>query len=342
MTRTLASMLLAIAVAPALAQTTPPPAPQQQTPKATKESDQSKQNTQNQSTNQHDDKQQQNQQNQQPGRGQSQTQQPNRTQEQNQPQKQADQNDRNMNKSGDSTKNRQDTQGRSDAQRQTTFRAQDLRAPDIGLWFDRKAREGLVISDIASKGPITKLGFKEGDRIVSVNGKRVSREADFIDYLVSTNRRVDVIVTRDGREETIQVDPALLLEDYGSTEVDPLEQLGIIVDDRYDDRIVVWRVIPRSPAYYAGIRAGDVLATLDSHRLGTRQELEKSVSALNPGEVGVEIRRGDRTREVTVDVPRIETRGERRTALRPNVENRVERRNERSDEKRVTPLRPNR
>ena len=194
MTRTLASMLLAIAVAPAIAQTTPPPAPQQptqQTPKATKESDQSKQNTQNQSTNQHDDKQQQNQQNQQPGRGQSQTQQPNRTQEQNQPQKQADQNDRNMNKSGDSTKNRQDTQGRSDAQRQTTFRAQDLRAPDIGLWFDRKAREGLVISDIASKGPITKLGFKEGDRIVSVNGKRVSREADFIDYLVSTNRRVD-------------------------------------------------------------------------------------------------------------------------------------------------------
>ena len=173
-----------------------------------------------------------------------------------------------------------------------------------------------------------------------MNGKRVSREADFIDYLVSTNRRVDVIVTRDGREETIQVDPALLLEDYGSTEVDPLEQLGIIVDDRYDDRIVVWRVIPRSPAYYAGIRAGDVLATLDSHRLGTRQELEKSVSALNPGEVGVEIRRGDRTREVTVDVPRFETRGERRTALRPNVENRVERRNERSDEKRVTPLHP--
>ena len=144
----------------------------------------------------------------------------------------------------------------------------------------------MVISDVSTKGPIAKLGFKEGDRIVSVNGKRVSREADFIDYLVSNNRRVDVIVTRDGREETIQVDPALLLEDYGSTEVDPLEQLGIIVDDRYDDRIVVWRVIPRSPAYYAGIRAGDVLATLDSHRLGSRQEFEKSVAALEPRRSG--------------------------------------------------------
>ena len=227
-----------------------------------------------------------------------------------------------MSKSADSDKDRRDASGRNDAQQRTAFRAKDLRTPDIGLWFDRKAREGLVISDIGTQGPITKLGFKEGDRIVSANGKKVSRESDFMDCLLSNNSRVDVIVTRDGREETIQVDPALLLEDYGSTEVAPLEQLGIIVDDRYDDRIVVWRVLPRSPAYYAGIRAGDVLGTLDSHQLRSRQELEKSVATLTPGEVGVEVRRNDRNRELTVDVPRFETRAERRTALRPSLDER--------------------
>ena len=320
MTRIFALLLLAFAVAPAFGQTPPPP-PQQQTPKATNESGQPNQNAQSQS-NQKAEKQ-----NQPPGQNQQTY--PDRNQNS------ANQKDRDSNKSADSNKDR------NDAQQRTAMRPKDLRAPDIGLWFDRKARDGLVVSDVSTKGPIAKLGFKEGDRIVSVNGKRVSREADFIDYLVSNNRRVDVIVTRDGREETLQVDPALLLEDYGSTEVDPLEQLGIIVDDRYDDRIVVWRVIPRSPAYYAGIRAGDVLATFDSQKLGSRQEFEKSVTTRNPGEVGVEVRRGDRTRELTVDVPRFEMRGERRTALRPNIENRNERRNERTDEKRVTPLRPN-
>jgi C-terminal processing protease CtpA/Prc len=324
----LAPFVMAFAVAQTFGQTTPPPP--QQPPKVSNEPTQTNQNNQNQSTQQREKQNESSQQAEkrnQPGRSSTQQQQSNQTQERNQTQSQKD---RDTNKSSDSNK---------DAQPRTAMRPKDLRAPDIGLWFDRKAREGLVISDVSTKGPIAKLGFKEGDRIVSVNGKKVSREGDFIDYLISNNRRIDVIVTREGREETIQVDPAVLLEDYGSTEVDPLEQIGIIVDDRYDDRIVVWRVIPRSPAYYAGIRAGDVLATLDSHRLGTRQEFEKSVTALNPGEVGVEIRRGDRTRELTVDVPRFETRAERRTAMRPNLD---ERRNERSDEKRATPLRPNR
>jgi hypothetical protein len=35
---------------------------------------------------------------------------------------------------------------------------------------------------------IAQLGFREGDRIVSVNGNRVAREADFIDYLLGTDR----------------------------------------------------------------------------------------------------------------------------------------------------------
>ena len=325
-----APLVVAFAVSQALGQTISPPPQPPQPSNASKEPAQVNQNTQSQSNEQNTKQNQSNQQGEkqnQPSRSSTQPQQPNQTQERSQSQAQKD---RDTHKSSDSDQN---------PQQRAAMRPKDLRAPDIGLWFDRKAREGLVISDVSSKGPIAKLGFKEGDRIVSVNGKRVSREGDFIDYLISNNRRVDVIVTRDGREETIQVDPSLLLEDYGANEVDPLEQLGMVVDDRYDDRIVVWRVIPRSPAYYAGIRAGDVLATLDSQRLGTRQQFEKSVSTLNPGEVGIEIRRGNRTRELTVDVPRFETRGERRTALRPNLD---ERSNERSDDKRATPLRPNR
>ena len=320
MTRSFGWLVFAFAVAPAFGQTSPPP-PQRQTPKATNESGQSNQNAQDQSNQKTE---QQNQQS-----GQNQQTYPQRNQNS------ANQKDRDSNNSADAN------QDRNDAQPRIALRPKDLRAPDIGLWFDRKSRDGLVISDVSTKGPIAKLGFKEGDRIVSVNGKRVSREADFIDDLLSNNRRVDVIVTRDGREATIQVDPTLLVEDYGATEVDPLEQLGIVVDDRYNDRIVVWRVIPRSPAYYSGIRSGDVLATFDARKLGSRQEFEKSVATLNPGEVDVEVRRGDRTRDLTVDVPRFETRGERRTAMRPNIDNRDARRNDRTDEQRVTPLRPN-
>ena len=126
-----------------------------------------------------------------------------------------------------------------------------MRGPDIGLWFNRGNRDGLVISDVSSRGPIAKLGFRESDRIVSVNGRRVTREPEFIEYLMASDAdRVPVIVSRDGREETIYVQPSVLTEDYEYADVNPLEQFGIVLDDRYNDRIVVWKIVPRSPAYY--------------------------------------------------------------------------------------------
>jgi S1-C subfamily serine protease len=187
-----------------------------------------------------------------------------------------------------------------------------MRGPDIGIWFNRSSRDGLVISDVSSRGAIAKLGFHEGDRIVSVNGHRVTREDEFIRFLLHSDvDRVKVIVVRDGREETIIVEPAVLTHEYEYADVDPLEQFGIIVDDRYDDRIVVWRVIPRSPAYYAGFRPGDVIVTFGDHRYRTRSEFEKSVATWKSGEAKVQIRRDDRTRDLSVDVPKFEKSSDR-------------------------------
>lgn len=209
-----------------------------------------------------------------------------------------------------------------DSSRDRSSRRENMRGPDIGLWFNRSSRDGLVISDVSSSGPIAKLGFREGDRIVSVDGRRITREDEFINYLVRSDaRRVKVIVFRDGREETIYVEPALLVDDRDYTEVDPLERFGIILDDRYDDRIVVWRVIPRSPAYYAGFRPGDVVVTFGGHPYRTRTEFERGSRDWKTGDANVQIRRGDRTRDLSVEIPnadRSDRRGER-------MENRSER-----------------
>jgi S1-C subfamily serine protease len=184
------------------------------------------------------------------------------------------------------------------------MKATDMRGPDIGLWFNRGNRDRLVISDVSSRGPITRLGFHEGDRIVSVNGHRVAAEAEFINYLLNSNaERVEVVVNRDGRDETIYVEPAALTQDYGTTQVDPIEQFGVVLDDRYDDRIVIWRVIPRSPAYYAGLREGDVISTLSGRPYTTRRDFEASIGDLKAGETNLQVRRGGRNRDLTVDVP---------------------------------------
>ena len=235
-------------------------------------------------------------------------------------------------RSGDMSRQGSETTSRS------TFRSSDVRAPDIGLWFDRSARSGLVISDISSKGAISRLGFHEGDRIVSVNGYRINREADFLNYLFANDvrdQRVKVMVDRDGREEIIWVEPTVLVEDYQYVENDPLESFGVVLDDRYDDRIVVWKVIPQSPAYYAGIRAGDVFTTFRGRPVTTRQDFVRIIGDLKEGEVPVQVRRGQRVRDFAVDVPRFEARSERRTAMRPNYDTtRAAQRQENHEERR--------
>jgi S1-C subfamily serine protease len=198
-----------------------------------------------------------------------------------------------------------------------------MRGPDIGIWFNRSSRDALVIADVSSRGAIAKLGFREGDRIVSVNGRRVTREDEFLNYLLHGDaRRVKVIVLRDNREETIYVEPAVLTEEYEYTEVDPLERFGIVVDDRYDDRIVVWRVIPRSPAYYAGFRPGDVIVTFGGRPYRTRTDFERGSREWKAGDASVQIRRGDKTRDLSVEIPNADRTDKRQ----------ADRRNERTDQ----------
>jgi S1-C subfamily serine protease len=188
-----------------------------------------------------------------------------------------------------------------------TFRVADIRSPDIGIWFDPAATDSLVIADIAITGPIAALGFQEGDRILEVNHVKVTRETDFIKLLFATKARdgrVEVLVVRKNKEMVIPVEPALLEEHYVVVRHDPMEQLGFVVDDRYDDRVVVWKVLPRSPAFYAGLRPGDVITRFGDQRVVERKAFTGLVEKVEPGVLTVEVDRAKRMRPIRIEVPR--------------------------------------
>lgn len=216
-----------------------------------------------------------------------------------------------------------------------TFRAQDFRSADFGIWFNRSTTNGLVISDVSTRGPIARLGFREGDRIISVNAQKVTREADFVQYLFAEdvrNERVEVVVFRGGKQQIIYVEPIVLIKEYYAVQVDPLEQFGLILDDRYPDRIVVWRVVPRSPAFYAGIRAGDVIVTFGGERVTSADAFVQLVQDVEPGNVAVEVMRDRQARTYEVEVPRVAARAG--ADVEADVERGSERREGRIEERR--------
>ncbi len=218
----------------------------------------------------------------------------------------------------------------------TSFNVNTFRSADMGLWF-RSANNGLVIADVASSGPIARLGFREGDRVVSVNGQRVTRERDFIQYLYADDvrtERVKVIVLRDDREEVIYLEPNVFIEETQVVHRDPLEDFGIIVDDRYDDQILVWKVIPRTPAYYAGIRAGDVITVFNGQPVNAPKQFVTLVQKVDNDAVQVEVNRNRQVRKLDVEF------ADRNAVREENIERRDDRREireERREERRDVP-----
>jgi PDZ domain-containing protein len=236
---------------------------------------------------------------------------------------------------------------RSSSRSGLNIRAEDIRSADIGLWFGRSTGDGLVISDIATSGPlastISQIGFREGDRILSVDGYRITGESDFTRYLFADdvlNQRVPVVVSRDGRTVTLYVEPNTLVERMQTVQYDPLEQFGIVLDDRYTDRVVIWKVLPRSPAFYAGLQPGDVITTFHGQRLTGPQAFTQIVERVEPGHVALEINRNERVRQIDVDWPQIQAPTRVRSALRPDyddptIERLSERREDRIEDRRA-------
>jgi membrane-associated protease RseP (regulator of RpoE activity) len=55
--------------------------------------------------------------------------------------------------------------------------------------------------------PAKQAGLREGDKVVSVNGKRVGEWADFTTQLRKSTGEVTLVVERDGRQETVTASP---------------------------------------------------------------------------------------------------------------------------------------
>jgi C-terminal processing protease CtpA/Prc len=196
-----------------------------------------------------------------------------------------------------------------------------MRGADLGIWFDRSVRNGLVIADVAADAALAQVGFVEGDRIVSVNGRTVTAEQDFLRMILADNIRqpVNVVVMRGGTQETLVIDPVVIRERYTTVRTDPLERFGIILDDRIQDRLIVWRVIPRSPAFYAGIRAGDEITMFAGQRIADPTKFVQIVERTDPGMIPVQITRSGRVREIEVDFPQYQV-SEQRTTYRQDLD----------------------
>ncbi|NOX40963.1 MAG: PDZ domain-containing protein, partial [Alphaproteobacteria bacterium] len=178
-------------------------------------------------------------------------------------------------------------------------RIQDV-SPDVADALSLADAAGAMVTNVPD-GPAKIAGIKQGDVIVTFDGKHVTDTRELVRMVGNTavGKTVDVIVYRDGKNQTVkvvltrretaeaaQIVPAkaspvlpkpkkLLGLDLQGLSADLRAQLGL--GDKISG-IVVMNVEESSNAFEKGLRAGDIITEAGQNKVASVAELEKRVT----------------------------------------------------------------
>ena len=177
---------------------------------------------------------------------------------------------------------------------------------DIAASFGLKKARGALISDVMAGSPAEKAGLRQGDILVTFDGKEV-RDARQLQMAVGeapVGKQVIVEYYRDGRMAKATVvlasgDTAAAAKPRPTTSQETW--LGLAVEELPPSRagkgqagVLVTGVDPDGPAAESGIQRGDVILSVNQRRTASLKEYGAAMKdAENRGSAALLIRRGN-------------------------------------------------
>jgi serine protease Do len=223
------------------------------------------------------------------------------------------------------------------------------------------AERGVFIEKVLPDSPAAKAGLKENDVVTEINGQSVEGTVQFrrMIHEIPAGRTAQLRVWRDGRAQTIEVTLGNAEQGHRAwmqasprvfsfrmpeiPEMPPMEwngnvlfgehpRLGIEAQDLEGqlgkffgapdgEGVLVQSVNAGSPAEKAGIKAGDVITSLNGERIRTVGELRaKLAAAKDVKNVKVGLLRDKREMTLTVELPQpAAPKAMRRMAMRTTI-----------------------
>ena len=147
-----------------------------------------------------------------------------------------------------------------------------------------------TVGFVEPKSVAEQAGFKEGDKLVAVNGKAVGNWEDVQTdlYLDDVASPLSVQVDRAGQMTTV---------DMPKGAVKPDEQIGIYPDHMH---AVIGAVTPGMPAAKAGIQGGDVVLSIDGQQIATNTQVVSLVKEKKGQLIQLGIKRGAEEKQIQV------------------------------------------
>jgi serine protease Do len=159
---------------------------------------------------------------------------------------------------------------------------------------------GALVSEVVANSPAEQAGLREGDVILTFDGKVVRDNSDLPLFasMAGVGKKVEVKIWREGKESTRTV----TLQEFPDEEVqlaskdsgEPAGELGITIADITPDLqrefrldtprgAVIKDVEPGSLGARSGLRPGDVVLSLNGNDVTTAREFASGVKAIKSG-----------------------------------------------------------
>ena len=182
--------------------------------------------------------------------------------------------------------------------------------------FDLDGDAGVVVVDVVDDSPADLAGLRQKDIIVKFNGHAIVEGDELADYVseMKVGDKAEVVILRNGREKILEVEvgkrpkydlkgprwgssytlPRVITRDFGfSTGADGYigvaiqdltEQLGAYFGVENGEGVLITEVFEDSPAEEAGLKAGDVIVSVDGKAVAEMGELQEIISEKNEGD----------------------------------------------------------
>ncbi|MEW5694163.1 MAG: DegQ family serine endoprotease [Candidatus Hydrogenedentota bacterium] len=167
--------------------------------------------------------------------------------------------------------------------------------PEIALKLGLSENtRGVLISEVISNSPSYKAGLKQGDVILSFNGKKVSDASQLRNIVANTSigERVEIEFIRDGKKKSVYVTIEKQPSDIQTSKLIPKgraedKNLGISVSNITDDLrkeysldpsekgVVIIEIEAGGYADNSGLKAGDIIIEIDRNAIDDVKDFER-------------------------------------------------------------------
>lgn len=153
------------------------------------------------------------------------------------------------------------------------------------VWGENYIPNENIPRGMAVNEELKKYGFKDGDHVLSVDGKEIENVLDVNRFLFIRDARVLEVLHKDGVQETIVLpegtDQMLFQKDI------KMNSFVFIPSNKVDS------VLVGSPAFISGLLKGDEITEINNSSINDWQDLKKALPADRNQKVLIKVKRGE-------------------------------------------------